>query len=182
VRVQLEEAEVWLLMSMTTQLIALLREESASPSSADPDDPLHSLGIGSAEPVEAPADPVLKRLLPDAYRDDRQASEEFRRLTEGDLRAAKLGGLGRIVSDLSQRGESKRGSGARFDLDDDGVAQWLAALTDLRLALGTRIGVTEDMDDERAGLPVDSPRYAEIATYDWLSWLQDAMVRSLTGG
>jgi Domain of unknown function (DUF2017) len=30
-------------------------------------------------------------------------------------------------------------------------------------------------------LPVDSPRYAEIATYDWLSWLQDAMVRALSG-
>jgi hypothetical protein len=181
VRVQLEEAEVWLLMSITTQLIALLREDSAE-DEAGTAAPVPGLGFATAGEVRAPQDPVLMRLLPDAYRDDPDASVEFRRLTEGDLRAAKLGGLGRIVSDLSETAQAKRGGGVRFDLDDDGAGEWLSALTDLRLALGTRIGVTEDMDDERASLPVDSPRYAEIATYDWLSWLQDAMVRALTGG
>lgn len=183
---QLEEAEVWLLMSMTTQLIALLREDTADDQSAS-EDPLHGLVFGPSgssgvsDDATTPDDPVLRRLLPDAYRDDPDAADEFRRLTEGELRAAKSGGLGRIVSDLSERGQPRRSGGVKFELDDEGAAEWLSALTDLRLALGTRIGVTEDMDEERAGLAVDSPRYAEIATYDWLSWLQDAMVRALTG-
>ncbi|MBV9486545.1 MAG: DUF2017 domain-containing protein [Frankiaceae bacterium] len=180
VRVQLEEAEVWLLMSMTTQLIALLREDSAT-ESTDPVDPLHTLVFGPTGDARPPEDPVLRRLLPDAYADDAEAAGEFRRLTEGDLRAAKSSGLSRIMTDLSERGQAKRGGGIKFELDDDGAAEWLSALTDLRLALGTRIGVSEDMAEERAGLDVDSPRYAEIATYDWLSWLQDAMVRALTG-
>jgi hypothetical protein len=124
---------------------------------------------------------VLLRLLPDAYRDDGDAAREFRRLTEADLRATKRGGLSQLVADLSAAGAVPHRGGLRLDLDEDSAAAWLPALTDVRLALGTRIGVTEDMDDERATLSVDAPRYAQIATYDWVSWLQDAMVRALTG-
>jgi hypothetical protein len=177
VRVTLEDAEVWLLLSMTTQLLALLgTDPAATPGTLAGDDLLADLEQ-SLEQVDPPDDPVLQRLLPDAYRDDVDAAQEFRRLTESELRATKRGGLGRLVSDLSAQ---RTGRGVRLDLDEDATAQWLAALTDLRLALGTRIGVTEDMDEERESLPVDSPRYAEISTYDWLSWLQDAMVRALT--
>jgi hypothetical protein len=187
--VQLESAEIWLLVSMTTQLLAMLDASSpdvAAPGAeagdaGDSDDPFRGLLVSPEEEVEAPQDPVMRRLLPDAYQDDPEAAGEFRRLTEGELRAGKRDGLSRIVADLSAEDAARRGGGIRLELDEDGAAQWLAALTDLRLALGTRIGVTEDMDAERERLPVDSPRYAEIATYDWLSWLQDAMVRALTG-
>jgi hypothetical protein len=182
VRVTLEEAEVWLLMSMTTQLLALLGDSDDAEGTVDSDDdPLIGIVAGAFDPVEVSDDPILKRLFPDAYRDDEEAAGEFRRLTEGELRATKRAGLSRIVSDLSAQGKASRGGGVRVELDEDAAAEWLAALTDLRLALGTRIGVTEDMADERENLPVDSPRYAEIATYDWLSWLQDMMVRALIG-
>ncbi|MDX6301580.1 MAG: hypothetical protein QOF53_2794 [Nocardioidaceae bacterium] len=177
----LEEPEVWLLMSMTTQLLALLGESDSAESEPSEADPLQGMVPVSFDPVAPPADPILHRLLPDAYRDDNEAAGEFRRLTEADLRATKRGGLSRIVLDLSGEGKGTRSGGVRVDLDEEGASQWLAALTDLRLALGTRIGVTEDMDDERERLAVDSPRYAEIATYDWLSWLQDMMVRALVG-
>jgi hypothetical protein len=145
-------------------------------------DALEDLLEESLEPVETPEDPVLLRLLPDAYRGDGEAAGEFRRLTEADLRATKRSGLSQIVADLSSTGSVQRGGGVRLDLDESAAAAWLPALTDIRLALGTRIGVTEEMDEERLNLPVDSPRYAEIATYDWMSWLQDAMVRALTEG
>jgi hypothetical protein len=180
-RISLEAAEVWLLLSMTTQLLALLGAETPPEDSGVEGDMLSGVMPTSFDPVDAPEDPVLRRLLPDAYRDDAEASGEFRRLTDAELRSGKRGGLSRIVADLSREESSPRGGGHRLDLDEDAASEWLAALTDLRLALGTRIGVTEDMDAERDSLPVDSPRYAEIATYDWLSWLQDAMVRALTG-
>jgi hypothetical protein len=59
------------------------------------------------------------------------------------------------------------------------VQAWLPAITDLRLVFGTRLGVTEDFDDERAIVSEDSLRAAEIAAYDWLSWLQDEIVEAL---
>ena len=66
-------------------------------------------------------------------------------------------------------------------IDEAAVEAWLPALTDLRLAFGTRIGVTEDIDAERAEVLEGSLRHAELAAYDWMSWLQDAIVRGLTG-
>ena len=182
VRVSLEDAEVALLTFLIAQVLDLLADASAE-AADDPADleSIEKLLDDSLEPVETPEDPALLRLLPDAYRDDGDAAGEFRRLTEADLRATKRSGLSQIVTDISTAGAPHHRGGVRLDLDDDAAAAWLPALTDVRLALGTRIGVTEDMDDERATLPVDSPRYAEIATYDWVSWLQDAMVRALTG-
>jgi hypothetical protein len=180
VRISLEAAEVSLLMLLTAQVVELLDESPAHRPPSE-DDQLQDLLDASLEPVEAPEDPVLRRLLPDAYRDDAPAAVEFRRLTEGDLRATKLHALSQITTDLSAPGVTHRTGSIRLDLDEDAAAAWLPALTDIRLALGTRIDVTEDMDDERMRLSVDSPRYAEIATYDWLSWLQDAMVRALSG-
>jgi hypothetical protein len=186
VRISLENAEVALLTVMIAQVQDLLAAAPPADDGAATDDPsiepdaLERLLDRSLEPVEPPEDPVLLRLLPDAYRDDSDAAGEFRRLTEADLRATKRSGLSQIVTDLSTAGVPHR-SGIRLELDDDAAAAWLPGLTDVRLVVGTRIGVTEDMDDERASLSVDSPRYAEIATYDWLSWLQDAMVRALTG-
>jgi hypothetical protein len=192
VRVALEPAEVALLLYLSAQVADLLAESPRSgesegtpeDGSADADvdvDPLEQLIDTTLEPVDTPEDPVVRRLLPDAYRDDTEAAGEFRRLTDADLRAAKRRGLSQITADLTAPESVQRGGVVRLELDEEQASAWLPALTDVRLALGTRIDVTEDMADERMELSVDSPRYAEIATYDWLSWLQDAMVRALTG-
>jgi hypothetical protein len=165
---------------MSMQVVDLLSNDSTDSAipGAGTQQPAE-LSDWTSEPVEVPNDPVLLRLLPDAYRDDGEAAAEFRRLTDGDLRAAKRAGLSRIVTDLGNAA-TQRGGGVRIDLDEDGVSAWLPPLTDLRLTLGTRIGVTEDAE-ERDNIPVGSARYAELATYDWLSWFQDALVRAVIG-
>jgi Domain of unknown function (DUF2017) len=177
VRVSLEAGEVVLVQVMATRVLELL---GGGPAMPDGGDGLQQLLDSALDPVETPRDPVLLRLLPDAYRDDDEATAEFRRLTEADLRATKHGRLGQLVADLDATGVQQRG-GVRLDLEPDQAAAWLEALNDIRLTLGTQIGVTEDMDEERETLPVDSPRYAEIVTYDWFSWLQDALVRAVAG-
>jgi Domain of unknown function (DUF2017) len=184
VRVSLDAVEVALVITLTSQVMELLGDVGQSPDGAesllpDGEGSLAELLESTQDPVAAPRDPALLRLLPDAYRDDDDAAGEFRRLTEADLRAAKHEGLGRIVRDLAAPQAVQRSGGVRLDLDDEAAAAWLTALNDVRLAFGTRIEVSEDMDDERMNLPVDSQRYAEIATYDWFSWLQDAMLRAL---
>jgi hypothetical protein len=61
----------------------------------------------------------------------------------------------------------------------DEAPAWLGVLTDLRLALGTRLGVTEDNHEELAALPDDDPRAGTFHVYDWLTFLQETLVRAV---
>ena len=56
----------------------------------------------------------------------------------------------------------------------DGI-RWLQVLNDVRLALGTRLGITEDEPDVDPGAPEAEPRQL----YYWLTALQDALVRAM---
>jgi hypothetical protein len=186
VRVVFDEAEVALLLSLTSQVLDLLSDGEPSPDGTDADavepdetDELEKMLDTSVGPVETPRDPVLLRLLPDGYRNDDDAAGEFRRLTESSLRSIKRTALQRLADDLSAADSTDDEGDVRIDLDGNAAEAWLPAITDVRLMFGTRIGVTEDMDDERATVEEGSLRYAEIAAYDWLSWVQDAIVRAL---
>ena len=60
-------------------------------------------------------------------------------------------------------------------LDEEQLAAWLSALNDLRLVLGTRLDVTEEMD----AVPDDHPRAGAFAVYSYLGWLQEQVVAAL---
>jgi hypothetical protein len=49
----------------------------------------------------------------------------------------------------------------------------------VRLTLGTKLDVTEEVHDEIAMMSEDDPRYPAYVTYDWLTYLQDSLVRAL---
>jgi hypothetical protein len=176
VHLDLEPGEAEALVSLASQVLELLGGETDAASSADS---LEQLVGMSTAPVEPPDNEVLARLLPAAYQDDDAAAQEFRRLTDADLRAGKRAGLTRIVADVYAEGATA--DGASVVLDTESAKVWLYALTDVRLAFGTGIGVSEDMDDEREQLDPDSQRYAEIAIYDWLGYLQETLVMALAG-
>jgi hypothetical protein len=57
------------------------------------------------------------------------------------------------------------------------LESWLGALNDLRLVLGTRLEVTEDMYE--TGMPAGDPRAQPFALYQYLTWLQEMTVASL---
>ncbi len=113
-----------------------------------------------------PADPVYQRLYPNGYTDDEPASLEYRELVEQDLSAERVG---RVRSCLA---ELPAGEG-RIGLDTDAADRWLRVLNDLRLALGTRLGVTED--DEL------DPSDPAVSIYHWLSAVQDLLVENVMG-
>ncbi|MGH3387213.1 MAG: DUF2017 domain-containing protein, partial [Nocardioidaceae bacterium] len=139
-------------------------------------------------PVDAPEDPVLARLLPDAYREDVEAAGEFRRFTERGLRDQKASnglvvletlraaGLPDEVADAES--ESVPGDTVEVDLSHDAVQAWLRSLTDVRLALATRLGVEDDDEDEWAALDEDDPRSYLHDVYDWLGYVQESLVRA----
>jgi Domain of unknown function (DUF2017) len=119
-----------------------------------------------------PDDPVLARLLPDAYPDDPAAAGEFRRYTESGLRSGKVAAARTVLGTLPQ-------DGGRVRLSADEAQAWLRSLNDIRLALGVRLEVTEDRDDmlKRAGQ--GGPQAAGLWIYDWLTLLQETLVEAL---
>jgi hypothetical protein len=176
VRVTLELDEVALLANLVAQVLVLL--DPGEPTAGA--DPLEEIvGMSSAK-VDAPTDPALQRLLPDAYSGDDEAAGEFRRLTDGDLRSTKRLALQQILDSLNVA-EPTRSGAVRVALDEASATSWLPALTDVRLAIASRLGIDEGVDEERLEVEPGTDRYDEIALYDWLSWLQDALVRAVTG-
>jgi hypothetical protein len=124
---------------------------------------------GSSEP---PDDPVLARLLPDAYTDDPEAAGDFRRYTEQGLRSAKAEAAQDVLDSLPARGGRVRLSGEQGQV-------WLRSLNDVRLALGVRLGVTEEFEDQLAAATGDDTRLPFFRLYDWLTYLQETLVRAL---
>jgi hypothetical protein len=139
-------------------------------------DPLEAMvGIGTA--TSAPEDPALARLLPSAHRDDAEVASEFRRYTEQGLRARKRAGLETARQSLGREGP--------VDLDRAEAAAWLVALTDVRLVIGERLGLRTDDDADElmsalGDLDEDDPQAFLVAIYDFLTWLQESLVRALS--
>jgi Domain of unknown function (DUF2017) len=146
-----------------------LRDPAGGPVGADD---LAAM-IGLTENAELPEDPVLARLLPDAYRDDPEASGEFRRYTEHGLRSGKAAAARTVLATLPPRG-------GRVRLSQPEAQAWLRALNDVRLALGTRLEVTDDFDDQVVHMSPDDPRVAYIGVYQWLAYIQETLVRALS--
>lgn len=126
-----------------------------------------------------PDDPVFRRLFPTAYLDPTQeeAEREWQELVHPELLSERLAAL-ELVTGTLDRGVEKRGN-VEVLLTSDEVAAWLGVINDARLALGTRLGVTEDLD-EREVDPA-APEAAAHALYAWLTWLEGELVETLLG-
>ena len=149
----------------------------AAQGTAGPGEPALSIeelaaAIGAAGPTSPPEDPVLARLLPDAYRDDPEAAGEFRRYTEQGLRSGKVAAAQTVLDTLPAGGGHVR-------LGPEDAQAWLRALNDVRLAIGTVLGITEDYEAEMEAASWADPRSAYLEVYHWLGYVQDSLVRAL---
>jgi hypothetical protein len=112
---------------------------------------------------------VLDRLNPAAYRDDPDAEAEYRALTETSLRGERDERITSCRAELAK--------GPDVELTDPDVARrWLQVLNDLRLALGTRLGVTQD---EEPDIDPTDPAAQSWVVYSWLTAVQDAVVHAV---
>ncbi|WP_326814467.1 MULTISPECIES: DUF2017 domain-containing protein [unclassified Streptomyces] len=177
--VALDEVEIAILRSLAVQLLELI---GPGDEPAEGEDPLAALFAEG--PSEPPTDPALARLFPEAYGDDdselRAASAEFRRYTENDLRSRKRDDVLTVVRTLDAipTGED----GGILALTADECRNWLGALNDLRLTIGTRLDVS-DQDEGGEGslyrLPDSDPRKPMVMAYLWLGALQETLVETL---
>ena len=172
--------EADLLRSLASQLIELLRNEAAVPH-ADAD-PLEAL-LDFTGPTTAPDDPVLARLFPTAYTEDDEAAGEFRRFTETELRGGKADNAAAVIDTLEDAGLPTQLEGEALtidvELDRGGAMQWMKSMTDMRLALASRLDITEGDEDYWDSLPDDDPRVHVHDIYDWLGFLQESLVRAV---
>ena len=167
----LPEHERALLMDLTRQVVQMLEHGDA-------------------------ADPAMVRLLPSAYPDDDEAAAEFRRFTADDLTGRKIANAQVVLATLAApsadategatsddattpRRRGSRSKGPRADerrLDTAAQQAWLRSLTDLRLTLGTRLGITDE------GLPSEAESHLQAmhAVFDWLGYLQESLLQTLT--
>jgi hypothetical protein len=129
--------------------------------------------VGLSDNSSLPDDPILARLLPDAYRDDDAAASEFRRYTEHGLRAGKVAAAQTVLDTLPE-------AGGQVLLTEDQAQAWLRSLNDVRLALGVRLDVTEDRDEMLDRADRGGPQASGLLVYDWLSLLQSTLVQALS--
>ncbi len=118
-------------------------------------------------PAGDPDDP-LARLYPPAFPDDDEAEAAWSDLVRPGLDDARSRRLDRMADTIDAD-----------ELDEAAAAAWLGNLNDLRLVLGSQLGITEDEQPRtRAGDP-DAQRRA---LFDYLGWLVDGFVDALAGG
>ena len=117
--------------------------------------------------ADLPNDAIKGRLFPPAF-DDPEQEKAFEELTRSELEDAKLAAVRAVDEQLKATG------GSEITLDDEGVGTWLRLLTDLRLAIGTRLEVTE----ETMATEIDpsDPNAAALSVMHWLGWMSEAIL------
>jgi len=183
-RAWIAASEASLLRSLVGQVMTLIAPEGPEPPDSPSGPPgweditaLEALlaepgGPAGDEDPKASDDPVVARLLPDGYRDDPEAAGEFRRYTESGLRSAKQQAAREMLDTLPD-------TGGRIQLTQDQAVAWLKALNDVRLALGVRLGVTEEFEEQWGRLGQDDPQWAAFEVYAWLGAVQESLVQAL---
>lgn len=110
--------------------------------------------------LDQPMPDSVRRLFPVAYSRDDEAQHAFADSTRRELLERHLSSL-QMLSEHAQARE----------LGEETMEAWLHALTDLRLVLGTVLGVTDD----EAGVPDDAPQQ-EVVVYQYLTLLQAELI------
>ncbi len=176
--VALSNDELHILINLVEQLLELLGERNFTHhyQSDDPFAQLMAASIGNLESrIEQPEDPVLRRLLPDAYADPESAAE-FRKYTESSLRLVKQTHLMYLREQLVFPVDHEL---PKADIAVTDPTQWLIAINDLRLALAVRLGINTDSFDEYEKMKDNDRQKPLFAVYFWLGSIQESLISHL---
>jgi len=110
-------------------------------------------------------EPSVRRLFPPAYPDDAERDAGYQVLTRDELLESKLAAIEVVEKTLEGN-----------ELDDAGMTAWMGTLNSLRLVLGTRL----DVDEELPTLDADDPLAPAYAVYEYLGWLLSQVVDALS--
>jgi hypothetical protein len=115
---------------------------------------------------------LVRRLFPTAYPDDEEKEAEYQRLMRDELVASRLAAIDSVTETLSVAPDDDD------LLDEAQTIAFMQSINAIRLVLGTMLGITDDESADDADR-ADSP---EHHLYDFLGWLLEWTVRSLSPG
>ncbi len=118
---------------------------------------------------------LVRRLFPVAYPDDDEKEAEYQRLMRDELVTSRLSAIDSVVRTIDPTGEFD-GDGPPDLLDEAQTIAFMQSINAIRLVLGSMLGITDDEAADAAD-NADSP---EHHLYDFLSWLLEWTVRSLS--
>jgi hypothetical protein len=173
-RSTLDPHEAALLKNLVASMIGLLEERESS----SPQDELEQITGMKTGNVERPDNATLQRLLPDFSKPDddgQQAADSLnaalRSLHEPSIIDAKRIAAQQLLDTLPN-------DGGKLELTEDAANAWVAAVNDLRLALGTMLDIQPNGPDR---LPDEHPLAPHLDVYQWLTVLQEYLVLALMG-
>lgn len=119
----------------------------------------------SSELFDNPDNPGLHRSFPPAYRgmENLDHADEYRRLMTSELAAKHREALATLAE-----------SAQATELTGGQLEGWMRALTQLRLVLGTQLGLEGNEDQ--------LPDTMEGQLYEYLTYLQSLVIDALSGG
>lgn len=177
-RSTLDPHEGALLHNMVTSMVGMLDDrEAAAPS--DELEQITGIRTGHATP---PEDATMSRILPDFFRpqnNDHPAgstaadslNSALRSLHEPEIIDAKREAARRLLDTCPK-------DGGRFELNEGDANAWVASVNDVRLALGSMLGMGPEGPDR---LPPEHPMAGHLDVYQWLTVLQEYLVLGLMG-
>ena len=122
---------------------------------------------------DIPEEPIRDRLFPAAYQDPDQ-EKSYRELVHSDLLQGKLAALDLIAGAIGRHGV------VDIEVPAGEVDAWLTALTDIRLAIGTRLDVDEEKMSAEADL--NDPEAPALGVLHWLGWMQELLLDAIDEG
>lgn len=190
-RSEVDAHEAAVLRSLVTSVLALLDEREAQ-TPRDELEEITGVRTGSTFP---PDNPTVARLLPDFYRDTPPAGPappDPAAGGPGRLGKAQAEDLNAALRSLHEPAiiDAKRGAahallaavpegGGKVSLTPEQADTWLTAVNDVRLALGTMLGVKAGDTDEE--VDPEDPRAGHLGVYHWLTWMQDSLLAAILG-
>ncbi|MBP2476733.1 hypothetical protein JOF53_005605 [Crossiella equi] len=173
------QQEAAVLRGMVGQIKDMLQERADEA----PQDELAVLTGIRTGPSTPPANRIMARLLPDFHRGDEDgdllpADEDsaaaLRSIYEPQLLEAKTGVADVVLATCPK-------DGGQASLSDEQAEAWLSAINDVRLALGTALDITDDTPEDAFDDEGDESRSAHMGVYQWLTWVQDTLIVTLSG-
>lgn len=109
-------------------------------------------------------DPALVRLFPTPYGDDAERNEGYAALVVPELTERRLAAI-----------ETVRSTAEATQLTAEELSAWMRSVNDVRLVLGTVLGV------EETGLPdgASAEDHERYATYEYLGMVLELIVRAM---
>jgi hypothetical protein len=111
---------------------------------------------------------LIRRLFPAAYLDDEEKEAEYQRLMREELVTSRLSAIESVTAVLQADPNEL--------LDEGQTVAFMQSINAVRMVLGAMLGISDDDSADEAEA-ADSP---EHHLYDFLSWLLEWTVRSLS--